>query len=75
MNENPELINQFILEKLQVSPEAKIEWAYPIPIGERELLIDLAIESRDTMTLVEIKSRINEDAIYRIYFNRGGSFK
>ena len=67
MNENPELINQFILEKLQVSPEAKIEWAYPIPIGERELLIDLAIESRDSMTLVEIKAMINEDTIYRIY--------
>ena len=67
MNEDLEPIYQFILEKLQISPDAKIDWAYPISVGERELLIDLAIESRDTMTLVEIKSRINEDTIYRIY--------
>ena len=67
MNEDLKLIYQFILEKLRISPDSRIEWSYPISVGERELLIDLAIESRDTMTLVEIKSRINEDAIYMIY--------
>ncbi len=67
MNEDPELIYQFILEKLRISPDAKIEWSYPISVGERELLVDLAIESRDTMTFVEIKPRINEDTLYRIY--------
>ncbi len=67
MNEDLKLIYQFILEKLRISPDAKIEWSYPISVGERELLIDLAIESRDTITLVEIKPRINEDTIYRIY--------
>ena len=67
MNENLQPIYQFILEKLGISPDSKIEWAYPISVGERELLIDLAIESRDAMTLVEIKPRINEDTIYRIY--------
>ena len=67
MNENLNLVYQYILEKLQISPDAKIERNYPISVGERELLIDLTIESRDTMTLVEIKSRINEDTIYRIY--------
>ena len=67
MSEDLELIYQFILEKLRILPDARKEWSYPISVGERELLIDLAIESRDTMTLVEIKPRINEDAIYRIY--------
>lgn len=67
MNENLEPIYQFILEKLKISPYAKVDRSYPISVGERELLIDLAIESKDTMTLVEIKSRINEDTIYRIY--------
>ena len=67
MNEDLELIYKFIVEKLQISPDAKIEWSYPISIGERELLIDLIIEFRDTMTFVEFKSRINEDIIYRIY--------
>ena len=67
MSEDLELINQFVLEKLGISPDAKIKRSYPISVGERELLIDLAIESRDTMALVEIKPRINEDAIYRIY--------
>ena len=67
MNENLEPIYQFILEKLKISPDAKVDRSYPISVGERELLIDLAIESKDTMTLVEIKSRINEDTIYRIY--------
>ena len=65
MNEDLEPIYQFILEKLQISPDAKIVWSYPMSIGERELLIDLVIESRDTMALVEIKSRINEDTIFR----------
>ena len=67
MNENLDPINQFVLEKLRISPDSKITWLYPISIGERELLIDLAIESKDTMTLVEVRSRINEDTIYRIY--------
>ena len=67
MEKDIELINRFILEKLRISPDAKIELAYPVSVGERELLIDLAIESRGTLTLVEIKSRINEDTIYRIY--------
>ena len=67
MNENLKLIYQFILEKLQISQDAKIDWAYPISVGERELLVDLAVESIDTMTFVEIKPRINEDTIYRIY--------
>ena len=44
-----------------------MEWSYPISIGERELLLDLVIESKETVTIVEIKSRINEDTIYRIY--------
>ncbi|MFG1502979.1 hypothetical protein [Cuniculiplasma divulgatum] len=36
-----------------------MEWSYPIAIGERELLLDLVIESKETVTIVEIKSRIN----------------
>ncbi len=67
MSEDPEQIYRFILEKLRISSDARIEWSYPISVGERELVIDLAIESRDTIVLVEIKPRINEDTIYRIY--------
>jgi DNA-binding Lrp family transcriptional regulator len=67
MNENLDLINQFVPEKLGISSDSKIKWFYPISIGEMELLIDLAIQSKGTMTLIEIKSMINEDAIYRIY--------
>ena len=67
MEKNIEQINKFILEKLRIPADARIELAYPIHIGERELLIDLSIESRDTMTLVEIRPRIDDDAIYRIY--------
>ncbi len=67
MNKDLESINKFILDKLGISQNAKIEWSYPISVGEREILIDLAIEFRDTITLVEIKPRINEDTIYRIY--------
>ena len=67
MNEDIEPVSQFILEKLHISPDGEMKWSYPISVGERELLIDLEIESRDTVTLVEIKPRINEDTIYRIY--------
>lgn len=67
MNKNLNPVFQFILEKLKISHDAKIEQKYPISIGERELLIDLVIESKDTTTLVEINSRINEDIVYRIY--------
>jgi len=67
MNENLEPVYRFILEKLQISPDAKIYQTYRISVGVRELRIDLAFESRDTITLVEIKPRINEDAIYRIF--------
>ena len=67
MNEDLKLIYPFILDKLGISADAKIERSYPISIGERELLVDLAIESRGTMTLLEIKPRINEEVIYRIY--------
>lgn len=67
MTEDLKLVYQFILENLQISPDAKIELAYPISIGERELEVNLAIESRDTLVLVEFKHRINEEAIFRIY--------
>ena len=67
MNEDIDPVYQFILEKLHISSDEKMKRFYPISVGERELLIDLAIESRDTITLVEIKPRINEDVIYRIY--------
>ncbi|MCW6169322.1 MAG: hypothetical protein LVQ96_04380 [Thermoplasmatales archaeon] len=67
MDKNIELISQFILEKLHTSSEVKINWSYPIPVGEREIRIDLAIESEDTIILVKIEPRIGEDAIYRIY--------
>jgi hypothetical protein len=67
MEHDTELINQFILEKLRITPDAKIKLAYPITVGEREILIDLAIESRDTFTLVQVRPRIDEDTIYRIY--------
>lgn len=58
---------QSILEKLGIASDAQIERKYSIPVGDRKLRIDLAIKSGDTLTLVEIKSRINEDTIYRIY--------
>ncbi len=67
MNEDLEPIYRFMLESLNISPDAKMEWAYPVCVGEREMLIDLAIESGNTITLVEIKHRIDEDVIYRIY--------
>ena len=67
MEHDTKLINQFILEKLRISADAKIKLAYPITVGEKEILIDLAIESGNTITLVEIRSGINEDAVYRIY--------
>lgn len=67
MTEDMEAIYQLIRAKLKISNDAKMERAYPISIGEMELLVDLAIESRDVMTLVEIGPRINEDMIYRIY--------
>lgn len=59
MNENLEIISQFLRDKLRIPHEAKMEWSYPISIGERELLLDLVIESKETVTIVEIKSRIN----------------
>ncbi|MHB1623245.1 MAG: hypothetical protein ACYCR9_08545 [Cuniculiplasma sp.] len=58
---------QYILEKLGISPDAQVVREYPIIVGDRELLVDIAVKSRDTLTLIEVKSRINEDAIYRIY--------
>ncbi len=58
---------QFILEKLGIAPDAQVEREYPIRVGDRELLVDIAVKSRNTLTLIEVKSRINEDAIYRIY--------
>ena len=67
MTEDMESIYQFIRAKLKISNDVKIERAYPISVGEMELLVDLVIESRDVMTLVEIGPRINEDMIYRIY--------
>ncbi|WP_081142131.1 hypothetical protein [Ferroplasma acidiphilum] len=53
--------------KLRIQPDAKIELEYQIRVGEREFRIDLAIESRDTMTLIEFKPRIDENTIYQIY--------
>ena len=67
MTEDMESIYQFIRAKLKISNVVKIERAYPISVGEMELLVDLVIESRDVITLVEIGARINEDMIYRIY--------
>ncbi len=58
---------QFIKEKLKIEPNAKIEKDYRITIGNRELLIDMAIYSKGTLTLVEIKSIVNEESIYRLY--------
>lgn len=58
---------QFILEKLGIVPDAQVVREYPIRIGDRELLVDIAVKSRDALTLIEVKSRINEDTIYRIY--------
>ncbi|MHB8396033.1 MAG: hypothetical protein ACYDAZ_01520 [Thermoplasmataceae archaeon] len=59
--------HRYILEKLGIPFDAQIEEGYRIHVDERELVIDLAIKSGGTLTLVEIKSRINEDTIYRIY--------
>ena len=67
MEKNIEPINKFILEKLRISSDSKIESPYPISVGVRELMIDLAVESRDTMALIEFKPRIDDDLIYRIY--------
>ncbi len=53
--------------KLRIQTDAKIELEYKIRVGEREFRIDLAIESRDTMTLIEFKPRIDENTIYEIY--------
>ncbi len=58
---------QYILEKLGIAPDAQVVREYPIRVGDRELLVDIAVKSRDTLTLIEVKSRINEDTIYRIY--------
>ena len=58
---------QYILEKLGIAPDAQVVREYPIIVGDRELLVDIAVKSRDTLTLIEVKSRINEDTIYRIY--------
>ncbi|MHB1806913.1 MAG: hypothetical protein ACYCR2_07935 [Thermoplasmataceae archaeon] len=58
---------QYILEKLGIPPDAKVVREYPIVVGDRELLVDIAVKSRDTLTLIEVKPRINEDTIYRIY--------
>ncbi len=59
--------DQFMLEKLGIAHDAQVMRGYPIRVGDRELLVDIAIKSGDTLTLIEVKSRINEDAIYRIY--------
>ncbi|MHB8372302.1 MAG: hypothetical protein ACYDAO_04860 [Thermoplasmataceae archaeon] len=67
MNENFEPLYQFLLEKLNIRNPKKIEKEYKILIGNRELIIDLAIETTETVTLIEFKSRINEETIYRIY--------
>ncbi len=60
-------VYQFMLEELGIPLNSRVERGYPIRIGEREIRIDLAIKSKDTLTIIEIKSRINEDIIYRIY--------
>ncbi len=67
MIKDPEPVYHFIREKLGISREAKISRPYSIKVGEREMMVDLAIESEDTIALIEIRSRINEDTIYRIY--------
>lgn len=67
MGEEMEPVYRFMLEELGISLDSQIEMEFPIRIGERELRIDVAIKSKDTLTLIEIKPRINEDVIYRIY--------
>jgi hypothetical protein len=67
MSKDLDPIYHFILEKLRISSDTKIDRPYRISVGEREILIDLAIESRDNITLIEIEPRINEDTLYRIY--------
>ncbi|EQB73727.1 MAG: helix-turn-helix domain-containing protein [Candidatus Thermoplasmatota archaeon] len=66
-NEELGPVYQFILEELKIPLDSEIEREYSIRIGERELHIDLVIKSKNTLTLIEIASRINEDIIYRIY--------
>lgn len=67
MEKELEPVYRFVLEELGISSDSQIEREYPIRIGERELRIDLAIKSKNTLTLIEIKPTINEDAIYRIF--------
>ena len=67
MDEKLEPVYQFILRSLGISLDAQMDSEYPIHIGERELLIDLVVNSRDAMVLIDINPRINEDTIYKIY--------
>ena len=67
MSEGLEPVCQFLPEELGISLDSQIEREYPIHIGDRELHVGIAIKSMDTMTIIEIKSIINEDTIYRIY--------
>lgn len=67
MNENIDKCYQFLFEKLGIEKDANIAKDYKITVGDRELLIDLGIESGNALILVELKQRISEDVIYRIY--------
>ncbi|MHB1637230.1 MAG: hypothetical protein ACYCR7_04075 [Thermoplasmataceae archaeon] len=62
-----EPVYQYILEELRIPFDSVVEKGVPIHIGNRELQIDLTIKSKDTLTIIEFKSKINEDIIYKIF--------
>ena len=66
MEEKTMLASQYILKHLNVEPDAKVEAEYGIDTGNQMLRIDYLINSRDSMILIEVKPRINEETIYKI---------
>ena len=67
MDDELEQANHYLLEKLGLPLDARFEDNFSIKLGNREFLIDKAVESLNYVTLIELKSRINEDTVYRIY--------
>ena len=67
MDDELEQANDYLLGKLRLPLDSRIEDHFSIKLGNREFLIDKAVESLNYVTLIELKSRINEDTVYRIY--------
>lgn len=66
MAENHSNLYQYLAEKLGITGDYTVRSHFGIRVGRNEITVDLAMETVDLLVLLEIKSRINEDTVYRM---------